>query len=103
MCIDENKKKAISVLATNPDSAVRCHELAGRPTNEHNVTVNSYRNIFMSDRDRILYSKSFLRLSGKTQVYAPSSGDHQRTRLTHTLEVSQIARTISQALNLNCD
>ena len=57
----------------------------------------------MSDRDRILYSKSFLRLSGKTQVYAPSTGDHQRTRLTHTLEVSQIARTISQALNLNCD
>ena len=103
MCIDENKKKVLSVLATDPKAAVRCHELAGRPTNEHNATMNSYRNIFMSDRDRILYSKSFLRLSGKTQVYAPSTGDHQRTRLTHTLEVSQIARTISQALNLNCD
>lgn len=103
MCIEKDKCKVISVLATNPNSAVRCHELAGRPTNEHGVTMNSYRNIFMSDRDRILYSKSFLRLSGKTQVYAPSTGDHQRTRLTHTLEVSQIARTISQALNLNCD
>ena len=103
MCIDNDKCKAISVLATDPNTAVRCHELAGRPTNEHKIKTNSYRTIFMSDRDRILYCKSFLRLSGKTQVYAPSTGDHQRTRLTHTLEVSQIARTISQALNLNED
>lgn len=103
MRIDENKCKIISVLATTPDMAVRCHELAGRPTQEHDTKRNSYRNIFMSDRDRILYCKSFLRLSGKTQVYAPSAGDHQRTRLTHTLEVSQIARTISRALNLNED
>ena len=103
MCIDNNKCKYLSVLAANPESARRCHALAGRPTQEHNVVPNSYRDIFMSDRDRILYCKSFLRLSGKTQVYAPSSGDHQRTRLTHTLEVSQIARTISQALNLNCN
>ena len=103
MCIDSNKCKYLSVLAAKPESARRCHALAGRPTPEHNVIPNSYRDIFMSDRDRILYCKSFLRLSGKTQVYAPSTGDHQRTRLTHTLEVSQIARTISQALNLNCN
>jgi dGTPase len=103
MCIDQNKCKYLSVLSADPKSARRCHALAGRPTQEHNVVPNSYRDIFMSDRDRILYCKSFLRLSGKTQVYAPSTGDHQRTRLTHTLEVSQIARTISQALNLNCN
>lgn len=50
-----------------------------------------------------MYCKSFLRLAGKTQVYAPSSGDHRRTRLTHTLEVSQIARTVAKALCLDCD
>ena len=103
MCIDNSKCKYLSVLSANPESARRCHALAGRPTQEHKIVPNSYRDIFMSDRDRILYCKSFLRLSGKTQVYAPSTGDHQRTRLTHTLEVSQIARTISQALNLNCN
>lgn len=103
MCIDLEKCKYLAVLAASPDSARRCHALAGRPTQEHKNIPNSYRDIFMSDRDRILYCKSFLRLSGKTQVYAPSTGDHQRTRLTHTLEVSQIARTISQTLNLNCN
>ena len=62
-----------------------------------------FRSMFMRDRDRVLYSKSFRRLSGKTQVYASGSGDHRRTRLTHTLEVSQIARTISAGLGLDCD
>lgn len=61
------------------------------------------RSMFMRDRDRVLYSKSFRRLSGKTQVYSSGSGDHRRTRLTHTLEVSQIARTISASLGLDCD
>lgn len=64
MCIDNNKCKYLSVLAANPESARRCHALAGRPTQEHNVVPNSYRDIFMSDRDRILYCKSFLRLVG---------------------------------------
>jgi dGTPase len=62
-----------------------------------------YRTMFMRDRDRILYSKSFRRLSGKTQIYLTGSDDHQRNRLTHTLEVSQIASSISQALGLNRD
>jgi dGTPase len=62
-----------------------------------------YRNNFMRDRDRILYSKAFRRLSGKTQVYFIQSNDHLRTRLTHTLEVAQIAKTISSALKLNID
>ncbi len=62
-----------------------------------------YRNNFQKDRDRILYSNSFRRLSGKTQVFLTGQNDHLRTRLTHSLEVNQIAKTISSALNLNLD
>ena len=76
-------------LAANYDLARRCSEIDGVDT--PHLDKPCYRNKFMRDRDRILYCKSFLRLAGKTQVYAPSKGDHQRTRLTHTLEVSQIA------------
>ena len=61
------------------------------------------RTEFQRDRDRILHSKSFRRLKHKTQVFISPGGDHFRTRLTHTLEVSQIARTIARALNLNED
>ena len=58
---------------------------------------------FQRDRDRIIHSKSFRRLKHKTQVFLSPTGDHYRTRLTHTLEVSQIARTISKGLRLNED
>lgn len=61
------------------------------------------RTAFQRDRDRILHCKSFRRLKHKTQVFLAPEGDHYRTRLTHTLEVSQIARTISRALQLNED
>lgn len=61
------------------------------------------RNEFQRDRDKILHTKSFRRLSHKTQVFLAAEGDHYRTRLTHTLEVSQIARTIARALGLNED
>ncbi|MBE0460747.1 MAG: deoxyguanosinetriphosphate triphosphohydrolase [Candidatus Aminicenantes bacterium] len=61
------------------------------------------RTDFQRDRDRIIHSKSFRRLKHKTQVFLSPFGDHYRTRLTHTLEVSQIARTIAKALRLNED
>lgn len=61
------------------------------------------RTEFQRDRDRIIHSKSFRRLMHKTQVFLAPEGDHFRTRLTHTIEVSQIARTIARALNLNED
>jgi len=61
------------------------------------------RTAFQRDRDRIIHSKAFRRLKHKTQVFIAPLGDHYVTRLTHTLEVSQIARTISRALNLNED
>ena len=61
------------------------------------------RPVFQRDRDRILHSKSFRRLKDKTQVFLTPEGDHYRTRLTHTLVVSQNARTIAKALRLNED
>lgn len=61
------------------------------------------RTDYQRDRDRILHSKSFRRMKHKTQVFLAPGGDHYRTRLTHTLEVSQIARTIARALRLNED
>ena len=61
------------------------------------------RPVFQRDRDRILHCKAFRRLKQKTQVFLLPKGDHYRTRMTHTLEVSQNARTIAKALRLNED
>lgn len=60
-----------------------------------------YRNDYQRDRDRIIHARAFRRLEGKTQVFAAGFGDHFRNRLTHTIEVSQVARTIASALQLN--
>src|SRR5437762_79254 len=62
-----------------------------------------YRNDFQRDRDRIIHSRAFRRLEAKTQVFTRRYSDHFRNRLTHTLEVSQVSRTIAGALNLNVD
>ncbi|MBI5699696.1 deoxyguanosinetriphosphate triphosphohydrolase [Candidatus Saganbacteria bacterium] len=62
-----------------------------------------YRTAYQRDRDRVIHCKSFRRLKHKTQVFISPAGDHYRTRLTHTLEVSQIARTLARALRLNED
>lgn len=72
----------------------------GRDRQEQECDI---RPVFQRDRDRILHSKSFRRLKNKTQVFLTPKGDHYRTRLSHTLEVSQNARTIAKALRLNED
>ena len=64
---------------------------------------NKYRTPFQRDRDRIIHSASFRRLKHKTQVFVNTEGDHYRTRITHSIEVAQIARTISKYLGLNDD
>ncbi len=80
--------------------AVRSARTKGRTKPE---PPHPYRMAFQIDRDRIIHSKAFRRLKHKTQVLLHPIGDHYRTRLTHTLEVSQIARTIARALRLNED
>ena len=72
----------------------------GRLINEAN---SPYRSPFQRDRDRIIHSGAFRRLKHKTQVFVNTEGDHYRTRITHSIEVAQIARTISRYLNLNDD
>ncbi len=62
---------------------------------------NQFRSVFDRDRDRIMYSRAFRRLNGKTQIFIPNTNDYIRTRLTHSLEVNQIARSIGKGLGLN--
>lgn len=80
--------------------AVRSAETKGRAREEKSC---DFRTEFQRDRDRIIYSNSFKRLKNKTQVFVAPVGDHYITRLTHTLDVSQIARSIARALSLNED
>lgn len=80
--------------------AVKSKESKGRQFDEPKCDI---RTDFQRDRDRILHCKTFRRLKHKTQVFISPEGDHYRTRLTHTLEVAQIARTIARALSLNED
>lgn len=80
--------------------AKKSAESAGRLREEKPCVM---RTDFQRDRDRIIYSKSFLRLKNKTQVFVAPDGDHYMSRLTHTLDVSQIARSIARCLSLNED
>src|SRR5512147_2743665 len=80
--------------------AVRVENTRGRRVSE---PVHPYRNDYERDRDRILHSRAFRRLENKTQVFARRYSDHFRDRLTHTLEVAQISRTVAKALGLNAD
>lgn len=80
--------------------AVRSSETKGRAREEKSC---DFRTEFQRDRDRIIYSNSFKRLKNKTQVFCAPEGDHYITRMTHTLDVSQIARSIARVLSLNED
>lgn len=90
------QKEAINLASY----AVKSGESAGR---RHKETVDDDRLCFQRDKDRIIHSKAFRRLDEKTQVFMAGSGDHYRTRLTHTLEVAQVARDIARRLELNED
>lgn len=91
--LETQERQHLSQFAAFSDAATREREEAESPA----------RTKFQRDRDRILHSKPFRRLKHKTQVFIAPQGDHYRTRLTHTLEVTQIARTIARALRLNED
>ena len=80
--------------------AQKAAETKGRPEPEDD---NDVRTCYQRDADRILHSNSFRRLMHKTQVFLSPEGDHYRTRMTHTLEVARIARTICRGLRLNQD
>jgi len=69
----------------------------------HSEPLHPYRNDYARDRDRVVHSRAFRRLEAKTQVFTMRFSDHFRNRLTHTLEVAQIARTVAGALQLNSD
>src|SRR3954469_24680166 len=70
---------------------------------QHSQASHEYRTEFQRDRARIIHSKAFRRLEYKTQVFLSGTGDHLRTRLTHTIEVASISRTIGRALGVNED
>jgi len=92
--LEEQERKTLSPYAKLSS------ESKGREKEDDECTI---RMPFQHDRDRIIHSKAFRRLKHKTQVFLSPTGDHYRTRLTHTLEVAQIARTISRSLQLNED
>ncbi len=100
MSPDGKELANVGAAAAFPRPAWACEESVGRPRHEPSDGV---RNAFQRDRDRIIHAKAFRRLMHKTQVFISPDGDHFRTRLTHTLEMMQISRTIARSLDLNED
>ncbi len=90
----EDRENSLSIYAVKSSSS------RGREREEDSCPI---RTAFQRDRDRIMHTNAFRRLKHKTQVFIAPLGDHYVTRLTHTLEVSQVARTIARALDLNED
>ena len=97
--IFEERIRALEETTLSPN-AVRSYETRGRERDEEPCRV---RTPFQRDRDRIVHSKPFRRLKGKTQVFIDPEGDHYRTRITHTLETTAISRVVARALRLNED
>jgi dGTPase len=99
-------KDKACVSAEIRNRLIQWEEVSLSPFARRSAAVNEedeYRLCYQRDRDRIIHSKQFRRLKGKTQTFLFPIGDHYRTRLTHTLEVSQISRTVARALRLNED
>ncbi|MDH3593031.1 MAG: dNTP triphosphohydrolase, partial [Planctomycetota bacterium] len=94
LALEERELRALAPYAHKARSS------AGR---EHDEQEHAYRTAYQRDRDRIIHSSAFRRLEYKTQVFVNSFGDYYRTRLTHTMEVAQIARTVARAIGLNED
>src|SRR3979490_3289281 len=93
-------ERPIEPVPTPAPWAMRAEQSRGRRYPE---PPHPYRSAYARDRDRIIHARAFRRLEAKTQVFTTRFSDHFRNRLTHTLEVSQIARTVAAALGLNTD